>query len=55
MGTYLNLDNERFQEILRSEYVDKTGLIDIKRFREAIIGKKGAAYGKDSGDRASGF
>ncbi len=26
MGTYLNPGNEGFQEILQSEYVDKTGL-----------------------------
>ena len=29
MGTYLNPGNEGFQEILQSEYVDKTGLIAL--------------------------
>lgn len=29
MGTYLNPGNRGFQEILQSEYVDKTGLIDL--------------------------
>ncbi len=29
MGTYLNPGNKGFQEILRSEYVDKTGLIAL--------------------------
>lgn len=29
MGTYLNPGNSGFQEIVRSEYVDKTGLIDL--------------------------
>ena len=28
-GTYLNPGNKGFQEILQSEYVDKTGLIDL--------------------------
>ena len=29
MGTYLNPGNKGFQEILQSEYVDKTGLIAL--------------------------
>ena len=29
MGTYLNPENKGFQEILQSEYVDKTGLIAL--------------------------
>ena len=29
MGTYLNPGNKGFQKILRSEYVDKTGLIEL--------------------------
>ena len=29
MGIYLNPGNSGFQEVVRSEYVDKTGLIDL--------------------------
>ena len=29
MGAYLNPGNSRYQEILQSEYVDKTGLIAL--------------------------
>ncbi len=37
MGTYLNPGNAGFAEILKSEYVDKTGLI---RLVNATIGTK---------------
>ena len=29
MGTYLNPGNNGFEEILQSDYVDKTGLISL--------------------------
>ena len=29
MGTYLNPGNKGFRKILQSEYVDKTGLIEL--------------------------
>ena len=29
MGTYLNLGNSGFEEIVKSDYVDKTGLIGL--------------------------
>ena len=31
MGAYLNPGNNGYREILQSEYVDKTGLIEIGR------------------------
>lgn len=37
MGTYLNPGNAGFAEIIKSEYVDKTGLI---RLTNATIGTK---------------
>ena len=51
MGIYLNPGNKGFQEILQSEYVDKTGLIDLvnktvgtmqkltEAFRKVLCGK----------------
>ena len=29
MGTYVNLDNQAFRRIAGSEYVEKTGLLDL--------------------------
>ena len=39
MGTYLNPGNKGFQEILQSEYVDKTGLIALVNKTLGTIGK----------------
>ncbi|MDE7353009.1 MAG: ATP-binding protein [Acetatifactor sp.] len=39
MGTYLNPGNKGFQEILQSEYVDKTGLIALVNKTVGTIGK----------------
>lgn len=39
MGTYLNPGNNGFQEILQSEYVDKTGLIALVNKTIGTIGK----------------
>lgn len=39
MGMYLNPGNKGFQEILRSEYVDKTGLIELINQTAGTMGK----------------
>lgn len=38
MGNYLDPGNKGFQEILRSEYVDKTGLIALLNKTAELMG-----------------